>query len=334
MVMVPREAHGNKCAMKVHTLVANAWIMKNQDESHPVCNHIDGNKYNPEASNLEWTSFSENMQHALKNGFLPSRTCTLRDRDSGEILEFDSVKQVAAFLGRLPDHLYQSSAYVNRLYNGKYELRVEGDTRPWLYTPDVVVMNDKYTRHMYRVIEPNCIRLFNGTQAFAQYYGLANANEPLTASYCLKRFRRQYPKYRVQHIDQKDKRPIEVLNTGTGNVHVFNSFEEVVHTIGVNKNNFRYALNTNGRKTTDGYRIRYKTNEPWPTEPNKYDPVQVRVTDKTTGETYVLPSFGETFRRLGLDHHLLRRMARRPHAEDKYLIELIDKKSSETSRKA
>ena len=138
----------------------------------------------------------------------------------------------------------------------------------------------------------------------------------------------------MQHIDQKDKRPIEVLNTRTGNVHVFNSFEEVVHTIGVNKNNLRYALNTNGRKITDGYRIRYKTNEPWPTEPNKYDPVQVRVTDKTTGETYVLPSFGETFRRLGLDHHLLRRMARRPHTEDKYLIELIDKKSSETSRKA
>ena len=48
-----------------HRLVAKYFI-SNTDEKTEV-NHIDGNKANNHVSNLEWSTKSENMQHAVLN---------------------------------------------------------------------------------------------------------------------------------------------------------------------------------------------------------------------------------------------------------------------------
>ena len=50
----------------VHILVARAFI-PNPDKK-PFVNHVDGNKLNNNASNLEWVTASENQQHAIKLG--------------------------------------------------------------------------------------------------------------------------------------------------------------------------------------------------------------------------------------------------------------------------
>lgn len=38
------------------------------DPDRPECNHKDGNKQNNHLDNLEWTSSSENKQHAIASG--------------------------------------------------------------------------------------------------------------------------------------------------------------------------------------------------------------------------------------------------------------------------
>lgn len=60
--------NGKKHMMLVHRLVAQAYC--NNDCDKPHVNHIDGNKENNHASNLEWVTESENMQHAVNNGLL------------------------------------------------------------------------------------------------------------------------------------------------------------------------------------------------------------------------------------------------------------------------
>ena len=59
--------------VKVHRLVAEAFI-PNDDPDHKIeVNHKDGNKYNPDISNLEWVTKSENILHAFRTGLKHSK---------------------------------------------------------------------------------------------------------------------------------------------------------------------------------------------------------------------------------------------------------------------
>ena len=62
-----------KCkTFSLHRLIANAFI-DNRD-GLPVVNHLDGNKLNNKASNLEWTTYGGNLKHAREMGLLkPAR---------------------------------------------------------------------------------------------------------------------------------------------------------------------------------------------------------------------------------------------------------------------
>lgn len=50
----------------IHRLVAIRWI--NNKKGKPCVNHLDGNKLNNDADNLEWVTYKENNAHAIKNG--------------------------------------------------------------------------------------------------------------------------------------------------------------------------------------------------------------------------------------------------------------------------
>lgn len=54
---------GTTKTIKVHRLVASEFVKNPQNK--PEVNHIDGNKKNNEASNLEWVTSSENQLHSI-----------------------------------------------------------------------------------------------------------------------------------------------------------------------------------------------------------------------------------------------------------------------------
>lgn len=68
----------------VHRLVAESFL--SNPEALPCVNHLDGNKCNNHANNLEWVSYSDNMKHSFENELHPKGEghykCRLTDEDA------------------------------------------------------------------------------------------------------------------------------------------------------------------------------------------------------------------------------------------------------------
>lgn len=72
----------NKKSVRVHNSVAKAFI-PNVDKEKKCINHIDGNKLNNNASNLEWVTYQENTRHAFTTGLIDRKKLSESTRGSG-----------------------------------------------------------------------------------------------------------------------------------------------------------------------------------------------------------------------------------------------------------
>lgn len=64
---------GKNKSMTVHRIVAMTWIPNSDPTAQTEINHVDGNKANNAAVNLEWCSRSENLLHAYRVGLKKPR---------------------------------------------------------------------------------------------------------------------------------------------------------------------------------------------------------------------------------------------------------------------
>lgn len=60
---------GRKASISIHRLVALSFL--ENPNNYQCINHIDGNKQNNNACNLEWCNYSQNLIHAYKNNLNP-----------------------------------------------------------------------------------------------------------------------------------------------------------------------------------------------------------------------------------------------------------------------
>ena len=104
--------NGQQKFFTVHRIVAKTFISKSNDKSE--VNHIDGNKKNNKVNNLEWTTRSENIKHAIKNGlfifkpYVPkAKKIEQLDLNNNLIKTWNSCKEIVEELEVDNTHIYE-----------------------------------------------------------------------------------------------------------------------------------------------------------------------------------------------------------------------------------
>lgn len=67
-VSFSRGSRKHRTTIKVHKAIAEVFIPNKLN--YPIINHKDGNKLNNMIENLEWCTYSQNTNHAIKNGLI------------------------------------------------------------------------------------------------------------------------------------------------------------------------------------------------------------------------------------------------------------------------
>lgn len=84
-------------------VVAMTWVEGYSPEL--TVNHIDGNRFNNNVSNLEWVTLCENIQHGFETGLYKSIQLPVKLEDGEAEKVFESFSSASRFLGRSPQYV-------------------------------------------------------------------------------------------------------------------------------------------------------------------------------------------------------------------------------------
>lgn len=101
-VRIENKCLGGVIRTSIHQLVAEAFVPNPDPERFKEINHIDTNKQNNYAGNLEWTDHAWNMKHAYSMGInrqpLREHSVETRKAVTNGTKEFKSISEAAAWL--------------------------------------------------------------------------------------------------------------------------------------------------------------------------------------------------------------------------------------------
>lgn len=140
--------------LAVHRAVALAWVENDNPSLKTVVNHIDGDPMNNRDVNLEWTTSSGNNYHAVNTGLRQdNKPCKIRDFHTGEIREFQSIRQACEFMKVSEDTTIERlrPRKFGALILDQFEFRLLDDPEPFFYENRPYIISP--SRYMVEVTE-------------------------------------------------------------------------------------------------------------------------------------------------------------------------------------
>lgn len=246
--------------VKVHRLVALAWVPNTDWMLNCCVNHLDGNKANFHRSNLEWVSYSQNNKHASDNGLLPFTTpCDVKNIETGEVRRFESATRAFEYIGISARVL---AVCLNRgrkpLLNGKFELKRADDNTPWR-------TNYKLGQYTTTVKYPDGrVKHFHDLRDFRRELKVWNTS---SIHDLLDKARQLYPDYSFNYIENYKVSAVQAKNIETGEIINAQSCSMLSRITGVSKSRVVHYIHLGDDTTVcNGYVFRVKSDEPWKTK--------------------------------------------------------------------
>ena len=235
------DRNGNR-HIRLHRLLALAWIPNDNYQLRNLINHIDGKKDNNKLINLEWCNTQENIKHAHGIGLINDNTpMKIRHRHTGEIKTFRSTRMMSDYLGM--SHII-ANGYVNKLpgylYNDKYEIKLLSDDTPWFYeNPDVDDSVRGKSIFLITVFNKDTgeTKIFNNTRHMCKKIKVHTALTGIDA--IVNDVMTKRPEYTITYKRYNIIGPYHVFNTKTKKLIVLNSFADVQNITNINRNTIR-----------------------------------------------------------------------------------------------
>lgn len=293
----------SKRSVQVHRLVAFAWVNNPSPTERHYVNHIDGNKQNNHYKNLEWCTMCENNVHAVLAGLNSQATGgKVRNIETGEIHSLPSVALLCYFVGlrnRRPESYFRNKRE-NSPINGKFEVRLDGDDRPWFFTE--ANMSIKQGFFIVDVLHPDgTLKTFSDVRDLKSAYKLWNVGS--SVSRLTKVLKERMPELIITVRGREQKFTLEAKQLESGVVLSAEETSVLVANLSRPRKHIVLKIAHRGYCLLDGYVIRKHSTEPWPEDP-EHEPLKPRCIsclNEATGERLTFPSLRAAEKETGVN---------------------------------
>lgn len=263
--------------LHIHRLLAETFIPIDLDTSDLTVNHIDGNKFNNDLSNLEWVTRSQNLQHAFATGLRDDTKRTLsKDIVTNEVRSYYSVADCARALN-IPTQVLRNYIKAKPPYplDGRYEVVLSGDNWRGISTENIIHMQP--TDASVVALVDDQYMVFDSAESAGRYLEISestilrniyNNNTPPYKNYLF--FKKSEVKDRLGDDNSiyvpgsfKDlkpsnkKKPIVVKDLNTGHITEWEDAYAFARVVGINRSTIQKAIGKNNGKWNQ-YQFTYK----------------------------------------------------------------------------
>jgi hypothetical protein len=242
--------------------VALAWCGNEDFIAKPIVNHIDGNKANYHANNLEWCSYKQNNAHAVNTGLIrEARKYKVRDIETGEIREFGSFSKVCEELGMDPSTKFKDTRKLLKpsLLKNRYEVKELEDDSPWMTREEASVVKGLFT---IKITHPDGkVDIHNTNLEIIKKYKLWGMSQSVKE--IVRSMKEKHPELTLEVIQNVVVKPIQGINAATREIVEADSIKAMARLTGLCFSSIRLALYRGEEYVMNGYAFRHKTDKPW-----------------------------------------------------------------------